>query len=171
MDQGLRRPPAPARTVNYQGVGSGAGIQQFTAGTVDFAGSDVPLKPEELTAAEAKYGAVLQIPWTAGAIAVEYKLDGRRQDLQLSPETLAGIFAGTIKKWDDPAVKADNPGRRCRAAAIQVVHRSDGSGTTAAFTAYLDAAAPSAWTFGRRQGRRRGRPARAPRAPTVSPRR
>jgi phosphate transport system substrate-binding protein len=137
----------PGATVNYQGVGSGAGIQQLTAGTVDFAGSDVAMKAEEQTAAEAKVGPVLHIPWTAGGIAVEYNLDGIK-DVNLTPEALAGIFAGKITKWNDPAIAADNKGASLPATGIQVIHRSDGSGTTAAFTAYLTAAAPSTWTFG-----------------------
>jgi phosphate transport system substrate-binding protein len=135
----------PGATVNYQGVGSGAGIQQFIAGTVDFAGSDVALKPEEETGA--KSGPVLQIPWSAGGIAVEYNLSGVK-DLKLSPETVAGIFAGKITKWDDAAIKADNSGASLPSTGIQVVHRSDGSGTTAAFTAFLKAKAPSVWTAG-----------------------
>jgi phosphate transport system substrate-binding protein len=137
----------PGATVNYQAVGSGAGIQQFTAGTVDFGASDVPMKADEQAAAEAKYGAVLHIPWTAGAIAVEYNLSGV-SDLQLSPETLAGIFAGKITKWDDAAVKADNSGKSLPSTGIQVIHRSDGSGTTGVFTAYLTAVAPAVWTAG-----------------------
>lgn len=137
----------PGATVNYQGVGSGAGIQQLSAGTVDFAGSDVAMKPEEQTAAEAKVGPVLHIPWTAGGIAVEYRLDGV-DELKLTPEILAGIFAGKITKWNDPAIAAANKGATLPTDGIQVVHRSDGSGTTAAFTSYLSAAAPSVWTFG-----------------------
>jgi len=137
----------PGATVNYQSVGSGAGIQQFTAGTVDFAGSDVTLKPDEETAATAKYGPVVHIPWSSGAIAVEYNASGLT-DLQLSPATLAGIFAGKITKWNDAALKADNPSATLPAKSIQVVHRSDGSGTTAAFTSYLTAAAGSVWTYG-----------------------
>lgn len=137
----------PDATVNYQGVGSGAGIQQFTAGTVDFAGSDVLMKPEEETAAQAKVGEVRQIPWSAGGIAVEYNLSGV-PNLQLSPEAVAGIFAGKITRWDDPAIKAENSGATLPSTPIQVVHRSDGSGTTAAFTAYLAEAAPSVWSFG-----------------------
>ncbi|HUP84548.1 MAG TPA: phosphate ABC transporter substrate-binding protein PstS [Acidimicrobiales bacterium] len=137
----------PGSTVNYQGVGSGAGIQQLTAGTVDFAGSDVAMKPEEQTAAESKVGPVLHIPWTAGGIAVEYNLEGV-EGLKLTPETLARIFAGKITKWNDPALAADNKGVDLPSTGVQVIHRSDGSGTTAAFTAYLAAAAPSTWTFG-----------------------
>jgi phosphate transport system substrate-binding protein len=137
----------PGATVNYQGVGSGAGIQQFIAGTVDFAGSDVAMKPEEETAASGKAGAVIHIPWSAGGIAVEYNLSAVK-DLKLSAETLAGIFAGKITKWDDAALKADNSGASLPSTGIQVVHRSDGSGTTAAFTEYLKTVAPTVWTAG-----------------------
>lgn len=137
----------PGATVNYQGVGSGAGIQQLTAGTVDFAGSDVAMTAAEQSAAEAKNGPVLHIPWAAGGIAVEYNLSGVT-DLKLTPEALAGIFAGKITKWDDPAITSANSGTKLPATGIQVIHRSDGSGTTAAFTAYLTAAAPSEWTVG-----------------------
>ncbi|MEA3078431.1 MAG: phosphate transport system substrate-binding protein [Actinomycetota bacterium] len=137
----------PSATVNYQGVGSGAGIQQFTAGTVDFAGSDVAMKPEEEAAAVAKNGPVLHIPWTAGGIAVEYNLKGVT-DLKLTAEAIAGIFAGKITKWDDTAIKSANSGVTLPSTAIQVVHRSDGSGTTAAFTAFLAATDATDWTFG-----------------------
>jgi phosphate transport system substrate-binding protein len=130
-------------TVNYQGVGSGAGVEQFLSGTVDFAGSDAVLKPEE----EARAGDALQIPWAAGGIAVLYHLSGV-DDLKLSPATLAGIFAGTIVNWDDAAVAADNKGATLPAKPVQVVHRSDGSGTTKVFTSYLTAVAPGTWKAG-----------------------
>ncbi len=134
-------------TINYNGVGSGAGVQQFNAGTVQFAGTDVALSQTEKDAAKAKYGDVLTIPWSAGGIAVEYKLAGVT-DLKLSPATLAGIFAGKIAKWDDTAIKADNAGVTLPTTPVQVVHRSEGSGTTAAFTAYMTATAPDVWTAG-----------------------
>jgi phosphate transport system substrate-binding protein len=137
---------APKVTINYQAVGSGAGIQQLTTKTVDFAGSDVALKPDEATKVGGAEVAV-HVPWIAGGIAVEYNLSGVK-DLKLSGESLAGIFAGKIKKWDDPAVKADNSGASLPSTAIQVVHRSDGSGTTSVFTEYLTAVAPTTWTFG-----------------------
>jgi phosphate transport system substrate-binding protein len=132
-------------TVNYQPIGSGAGIQQLTSRTVDFAGSDVPLKASEV-AATGGPGAVVQVPWTAGGVAVEYNLPGV-EDLRLAPTTLAGIFAGRITRWNDPAVKAENPRASLPASGIQVVRRSDGSGTTQVFTDYLTAAAPDVWTF------------------------
>jgi phosphate transport system substrate-binding protein len=137
----------PGATVNYQGVGSGAGIQQFTAGTVDFGASDAVMKPEEEQAASAKGGQVLHIPWTSGGIAVMYNLSGVA-DLKLSADALAGIFAGTIKKWDDPKIAADNSGVTLPSTAIQVVHRSDGSGTTSVFTSYLTENAPTIWKAG-----------------------
>ncbi len=136
---------APGVTLNYQPVGSGAGIQQLTSKTVDFAGSDVPLKDSE-QAATGGPGNVVQIPWTAGGLAVEYNLPDVK-DLRLSPAVLAGIFAGRVTRWDDSAIRADNPGARLPPAGIQVVHRSDGSGTTQVFTEYLKAVSPEVWTF------------------------
>ncbi len=137
----------PDATVSYQPVGSGAGIQQFTAGTVDFGASDAVMTPQELQAAERAGGPVLHIPWTAGGIAVVYNLGGV-PDLKLRPETVAGIFAGRITRWDDPALAADNPDAALPSTPIQVVHRSDGSGTTQVFTSYLTAVAPTVWTAG-----------------------
>jgi phosphate transport system substrate-binding protein len=140
------RSVAPGVTINYQGVGSGAGIQQLTAKTVDFTGSDAPLSDKE-QAATGGAGAVVEVPWVAGGVAVEYNLPSVKS-LKLAPATVAGIFAGRIAKWDDAAVKADNPGTSLPSAGIQVVHRSDGSGTTQVFTDYMRAAAPDVWTFG-----------------------
>jgi phosphate transport system substrate-binding protein len=105
------------------------------------------MKTDEEALAKAKVGDVLHIPWSAGGIAVEYNLKGV-SELKLTPDAVAGIFAGKITKWDDAAIKASNSGATLPSTAIQVVHRSDGSGTTAAFTAYLSAAAPSVWTVG-----------------------
>ncbi|HEV3353208.1 MAG TPA: phosphate ABC transporter substrate-binding protein PstS [Acidimicrobiales bacterium] len=134
-------------TVTYQGVGSGAGIQQFTAGTIDFGASDVLMTTAEEQGAVAKGGQVTTIPWSGGGIAIEYNVSGVT-DLKLSPATLAGIFAGKIKTWNDQAIKNDNSGANLPSTGIQVVHRSDGSGTTAAFTGYLTAVAPTVWTAG-----------------------
>jgi phosphate transport system substrate-binding protein len=139
------RPLVSGVTVNYQPIGSGAGIQQLTSKTVDFAGSDVPLKASEIEATGGP-GAVVQVPWTAGAVAVEYNLPGV-DGLRLTADALAGIFAGSVTRWNDPAIKAENPGAPLPASGIQVVHRSDGSGTTQVFTDYLKAAAPAIWTF------------------------
>lgn len=137
----------PGATINYQGVGSGAGVQQFLAGTVDFAGSDAVLKPQEQQAASARGGAVQQIPWAAGGVAVLYNVHGVK-NLRLSPRTLAAIFAGTVTRWDDPKVTADNAGTKLPSEPIQVVHRSDGSGTTKVFTAFLTAVAGDVWHAG-----------------------
>ena len=137
----------PQATVNYQPVGSGAGIQQLIAKTVDFAGSDVVLKPSEAAAAQASGGPTIQIPWTAGAIAIEFHLTGVTH-LRMSAATVAAIFAGRIKNWSNSAVRNDNPGINLPNEGIQVVHRSDGSGTTAGLTSYMTATAPSVWTYG-----------------------
>jgi phosphate transport system substrate-binding protein len=127
----------PGVTINYQGVGSGGGIQQFTAMTVDFGASDAPMKDEEITAAEAASGAkVLHIPTVMGAVVAAYNVDGLTE-LKLDSDTLAAIFLGTVKKWNDPKIAALNPGATLPDSAIQVVHRSDSSGTTNIFTSYL----------------------------------
>jgi phosphate transport system substrate-binding protein len=135
--------------INYQSVGSGAGVQQFTSGTVDFAGSDVALKPDEQTKADARCvaGPAVHIPITAGGVALEYNLAGVK-DLQLSPATVAGIFAGTIKTWDAPGIKADNPSVKLPATPVTAFHRSDGSGTTQVVSEFLDSQAKGAWTLG-----------------------
>jgi phosphate transport system substrate-binding protein len=122
-------------TVNYQGVGSGAGVSQFTAATVDFAGSDPALKPEE--AAAIKKAPPIQVPYALGAITASYKLSGVKSGLKLDGKTLADIYLGKIKSWDDPAIKALNGGLQIPATKITVVHRSDSSGTTKGFTQFL----------------------------------
>jgi phosphate transport system substrate-binding protein len=135
-------------TIDYQGVGSGAGITQFGAGTIDFAGSDSVMKPDEQAAADKRCGnPAIHLPITAGGIAIMYKLSSVK-DLQLSPATIAGIFQGTIKKWDDPAVKADNPSASLPSTGITAVHRSDSSGTTNVFSKFVNATAPSDWKLG-----------------------
>lgn len=134
-------------TINYQGVGSGTGVTQFNSGAVDFAATDVALSANEQAAANAKHGTVLTLPWAAGAVALEYKLTGV-EEVHLSPATIAGIYSGTIKTWNDPAINADNAGRLMPSTPIQVMHRSDGSGTTAVFTQFLTANAPEVWKAG-----------------------
>jgi phosphate transport system substrate-binding protein len=127
----------PDVTINYQGIGSGGGIEQFTKLTVDFGASDAPMKDEEIAAAEAAGGAkVLHIPTVFGAVVLAYNLDGVDQ-LNLDPDTLAGIFLGNITKWNDQALVALNPEATLPDEAIQVVHRSDSSGTTNIYTGYL----------------------------------
>ncbi|MDG4806460.1 phosphate ABC transporter substrate-binding protein PstS [Micromonospora sp. WMMD1120] len=137
-------------TINYESSGSGAGIQAFIAGTADFAGSDSALKPEEQPQADAKCtgGKAIHLPMVIGPVAVVYNAGGDVKDLQFKPATLAKIFAGTVTKWDDPAIKADNPDAKLPSAAIQTVHRSDESGTTDNFTKYLSKTAEADWTFG-----------------------
>ena len=137
----------PGATVASQPVGSGAGIQQRAGGTVDFGASDAAMKPDEQASAERQHGPVLHIPWTAGGIAVIYQLPGVR-DLRLRPETVAGIFSGSISRWDAPELRADNPRATLPDRPIQVVHRSDGSGTTMVFTSYMTAVAPTVWRAG-----------------------
>src|SRR5215218_914990 len=129
--------------VNYQSIGSGGGIQQVTAGTVDFGASDAPMSAEE----EAKVPGILQLPTVLGAVAVTYNLPGLRQPLRLSGPVLARIFQGGVTKWNDPAIAADNPGVTLPATNIAVVHRSDGSGTTYVFTDYLAQVSPE-WKAG-----------------------
>jgi phosphate transport system substrate-binding protein len=132
-DQGL--------TLNYNPVGSGAGQAQLQAATVDFAGSDPALKPSD----KAKFkGSVLQFPVAFGAITVSYNLSGVKSGLKLDGPTLANIFLGKIKTWNDPAIKALNPGVSLPGSAITIVHRSDSSGTTDGFTKFLSAVDP-AW--------------------------
>ena len=125
----------PAVTVNYQSVGSGAGIQQFIKGTVDFGASDVPMGSADITSAGGP-DTLTQIPTTLGVIAVAYNLSGVTK-LQLDGPTLANIFLGHIKKWNDPAIVALNAGVSLPSTDIQVVHRSDSSGTSYHFTDYL----------------------------------
>jgi phosphate transport system substrate-binding protein len=143
----------PDVKINYQGVGSGAGIQQFTAQTVDFGASDAYMKAEEITAAEAaRSGAkVLHIPTVFGAIVLAYNLPGV-EGLKLDSDTLAKIFLGAITKWDDPAIKALNPDAKLPSSAIQTVHRSDSSGTTNGFTSYLTAVNAD-WSAGPGKGK------------------
>ena len=119
--------------INYQSVGSGAGIAQIKARTVDFGASDKPLTPDELKAA-----GLVQFPVVVGGIVPVINLSGLRPGrLHLTGPVLAGIFAGQVKKWNDPVITKLNPGLKMPDLAISVVHRSDGSGTTYNFTHYL----------------------------------
>jgi phosphate transport system substrate-binding protein len=125
-------------TVNYNGVGSGAGVADLQTATVDFAGSDPALKPTDKKGLK---GPALQYPVAFGAITVSYNLQGVKSGIKLDGPTLANIFAGHIKKWDDPAIKALNSGMSLPSTAITVVHRS--SGTTSGFTTFLSDVSPS----------------------------
>ncbi len=124
--------------INYQSIGSGGGIEQVKNKTVDFGASDAPLGDTALATMQP----LVQIPETAGPVCITYNLAGLSKPLQLSPETLAGIFLGNIKSWNDPAIARDNPGANLLSAAVIVVHRADGSGTTNIFTTYLSAVSP-----------------------------
>ncbi|TDB72123.1 phosphate ABC transporter substrate-binding protein PstS [Micromonospora sp. KC721] len=136
-------------TINYEPSGSGAGIEAFIAGTADFAGSDSALKDDQQPKADARCGTggkAINLPMVIGPVAVAYNLNGV-DNLQLKPATLAKIFAGKVTKWDDPAIKADNPDAKLPATTIQTVHRSDSSGTTDNFTDFLAKTAEADWTF------------------------
>ncbi|MBO3740570.1 phosphate ABC transporter substrate-binding protein PstS [Actinoplanes flavus] len=135
--------------VDYQGTGSGAGIEAFIAGTADFAGSDSALKEEEQPQADAKCagGKALNLPMVIGPIAVVYNVEGV-DGLQLSSATIAKIFGGKITKWNDAAIAAENTGAKLPDAKIETVHRADESGTTDNFTKYLSKTAEADWTYG-----------------------
>ena len=123
---------------NYQAIGSGGGIRQVTEGTVDFGASDGPMSDEQLAAVKKKQGVdVLHIPTVMGGIVLSYNLSSVSTKLKFDGPTVAGIFLGKITKWNDPKIKALNPGVNLPNRAILVAHRSDGSGTTFIFTNYL----------------------------------
>ena len=128
----------PNVLINYQSIGSGGGIQQVKAKTVDFGASDVALKDDQLATMQP----LVQIPETAGPVCITYNLPGLDQPLKLSPDALAGIFLGTIKSWQDPKLTKENPGVKLPKLPVIVSHRSDGSGTTGIFTDYLDKVSP-----------------------------
>ncbi len=124
--------------INYQSLGSGAGIRQITEGTVDFGASDGPMNDEQLKAYQAKHGfPVLHFPTVLGADVPTYNIPGISAELNFTPDALAGIFLGRISKWNDPAIANVNKGVNLPANDIIVVHRSDGSGTTYIWTDYL----------------------------------
>ncbi len=123
----------PKVRINYQSVGSGAGVRQVTDGVVDFGATDEPMSEGEIARAQ---GAVVHVPTTVGAVAITYNLPGEAP-LRLTPDLVADIFLGVVARWDEPRLLAANPGRALPAAPITIVHRADGSGTSAAFTSYL----------------------------------
>jgi phosphate transport system substrate-binding protein len=131
----------PSVRFNYQSIGSGGGIKQITAQTVDFGASDKPLSDAELQAAPGK---LLHIPTVMGAVVVTYNIPGIGTGLKLTPDVLAGIYLGKITKWNDSKIAGVNKGIRLPNSPIVVVHRSDGSGTTSIFTNYLCSISP-AW--------------------------
>jgi len=125
--------------IDYQSIGSGGGIKQLQAQTVDFGASDAPMTDAELKASS---GEILHIPTVLGAVVVTYNVPSITQPLHLSPEVIVDIFLGKIKKWDDPHVKQENPGVSLPAADITVVHRAESSGTSFVFTDYLSKVSP-----------------------------
>ena len=129
-------------TVNYQGVGSGAGITALAGKVVDFGASDPPLKAEEEKEIAANGSPPVQIPMFLGAITVSYNLSGVKSGLKLDSKTLGDIFMGKVKTWNDAEIKALNPGVSLPSTPITIVHRSDSSGTTAGFTSFLAAVDP-----------------------------
>ncbi len=133
----------PDIQINYQSLGSGAGIQQVTEGTVDFGASDGPMNEDQLKAFRMKRGfGVLHFPTVLGADVPTYNVPGVATDLNFTPEALAGIFLGKITKWNDPEIAKANPGVNLPAKDIVVVHRSDGSGTTYVWVDYLAKVSP-----------------------------
>jgi phosphate transport system substrate-binding protein len=124
--------------INYQSVGSGAGIKQVTEGTVDFGASDGPMNDDQIKAYRAKNGTgILHFPTVLGAVVPTYNIAGVSEGLNFTPEALSGIFLGRISKWNDPAIAAANKGANLPGNDIVVIHRSDGSGTTYIWTDYL----------------------------------
>ena len=135
----------PDVQINYQSLGSGAGIRQITEGTVDFGASDGPMTDEQLSDFKTKRGTdVLHFPTVMGAVVPIYNLPGVTVALKFTPDAIAGIFLGTITKWNDPAIAKANTGVKLPASDIVVAHRSDGSGTTYVWTDYLSKISP-AW--------------------------
>jgi phosphate transport system substrate-binding protein len=129
----------PDIQINYQSIGSGGGIRQVLAGTVDFGASDGPMTDEQLAQAKTK---ILHVPTVLGANVPAYNIPGVTAELKFTPEALAGIFLGKIASWNDPAIAAANPGVNLPNQPIIVIHRSDGSGTTYIWTDYLSKVSP-----------------------------
>lgn len=125
--------------VNYQAIGSGGGIRQVLAGTVDFGASDMPMTDKQLQEAKAK---ILNIPTVLGADVPAYNIPGVTAEVKFTPEALAGIFLGKISKWNDKAITSANPGVNLPDQTIIVVHRTDGSGTTFIWVDYLSKISP-----------------------------
>jgi phosphate transport system substrate-binding protein len=134
--------------VNYQGVGSGAGITAFEAGTVNFAASEVPMAASDLAKVPASAGPVIQVPDILGGVSISYNIPGVTNRLRLDGPTLAGIFDGTITTWNASQITALNPGVSLPSNAIVPVVRADSSGTTYIFSDYLKSANPTTWTLG-----------------------
>ena len=134
--------------INYQSIGSGGGIRQVLAGTVDFGASDGPMTDEQLSQAKTK---ILHIPTVMGAVVPAYNIPGITGEVKFTPQALAGIFLGKITTWNDKAITSSNPGMDFPNQPIIVVHRSDGSGTSFIFTDYLSKVS-SDWAAGPSKG-------------------
>lgn len=139
----------PGVELNYQSIGSGGGIAQFTGGTVDFGASDAPMNDSEIAAVQ---GNVVHIPTVLGGVVPTYNLPSVTETIRFSPEVLADIFRGAITRWDDIRLKSGNPGVTLPARPIVVIHRSDGSGTTYIFTGFLSDVSPD-WQSAVGQGK------------------
>ncbi len=135
--------------INYQSIGSGGGIRQVVAQTVDFGATDVPMTDEELASAGMP---VLHIPTVIGAVAITYNLPGLARPLNLSPDVIADIFLGRVTRWNDPRIAVLNPKLTIPTADILVVHRADGSGTSYIFSDFLTTVSP-AWAAGPGRGK------------------
>ena len=129
----------PTVQINYQSIGSGGGIRQLLAGTVDFGASDGPMTDEQLSQSKVK---ILHFPTVLGAVVPTYKIPGVSSDLNFTQAALAGIYLGKITKWNDPEIAKANSGVKLPNDDIVVVHRSDGSGTSYIFTDFLSKVSP-----------------------------
>jgi phosphate transport system substrate-binding protein len=131
----------PGAQINYQSIGSGGGIEQFTKQTVDFGATDVPLQDDEIAALQGM--GYVEFPTSLGAVVFAYNVQGVPSGLKLDGATIADMFLGTITSWNDPAITGQNPDMQLPDEPIQIVHRSDESGTTAVWTAWLSAESPT----------------------------
>lgn len=129
----------PDVQINYQSIGSGGGINQLKAGTVDFGASDMPLKDDLVKQIPVSF---VQLPTVLGSVVPSYNISGVTAELKFTPLALAGIYLGKISKWNDPAIAKANPGVKLPDTGIVVIHRSDGSGTTFVWTDYLSKVSP-----------------------------
>jgi len=129
----------PEIQINYQSIGSGGGIRQVLAGTVDFGASDGPMSDEQLSQSKTK---ILHVPTVLGAVVPAYNVPGVSGEIKFTPQAMAGIFLGKITSWNDEAIASANPGLKLPNQPIIIVHRSDGSGTTYIFTDYLSKVSP-----------------------------
>ena len=138
----------PDVEINYQSIGSGGGIRQVTAGTVDFGATDGPMSDEQLKSSKVP---IQHVPTVMGSVVPAYNIPGVKEDLKFTPDVLANIFLGKITSWNDPAIQKLNPDVKLPNQNINVVHRSDGSGTTYVFTDYLSKVSPD-WKNGPGKG-------------------